>query len=487
MSEHGRTDIDPDRPRSRFAFLLRPWFLIVVTILLILVAIPLTYRSTRLSAIPPIEEIVDLQTEGRVTIEPAENAFTFYERAWKLTPSGLDVEVLYEALGAFDTGGWETVSLEARNSLDQCEPKLAEWRRGTELKLAARDLPADMDWYNQGDLSDSETVTSVALLMAARCQHDGRLDEAWQWLRAVFRFSRHLGNPGPSGDRYAGTSIHASACQRLVAWAADSRVTTEQLTTALTEVRDIYRNTVANSTCLRLEYVINVNSLSNPELLKELCSWLPVAENLPTSLHGVWLFVNAEPQVGLLLQRHLISNYLSQCDLPRWERTPAGTSAELFLPTGKEVPPLIDPRTLDDLLSRSPIGSMFGADFYLIENSDNEQALQSALELCLMAELFRRRHGSYPDSLDALVPEFVAEIPRDLFGPTLADRMLMFRREAAAVVKPADEFEEESFDTLPGLIIYSRGSDGTDDEGRVDSTDDTGLRIPIPPPGASQP
>jgi hypothetical protein len=478
MSEPSTADASLDRPRSRFAFLLRPWFLIVVTFLAILVAIPLGYRTSRLSAIPPIEEIVDRETEGRIEIKPDENAFSFYERAWKMAPAGRNE--FGPAMRELEAGGWDAVPPKTRRSLDRCDGMLDEWKRGTELKLAVRGLPADVDWNTQGNHYKIGTHAWAAVLRSARCQHEGRLDEAWQWLHALFRFSRHLGNPGLIADRYLAIELHALACQRLVVWAAHSEVTAEQLATALRELRALYRNTVANSICLRMEYVSNVNSLLKPELVEELFVQLLIPEDVPTQLHGAWIFVNAEPQVASILLRHVFANYLSQCDLPRWERTSAGTSAALFLPTGTETPPLIDPRTLDALLKRSPVAEMFGSDFSLIEESDDEQALQSALELCLSVELFRRRHGRYPETLEALVPEFVDEVPRDVFGPTSADRMLMIRREDAPPVKSGAGHPEELPDAAPSLVIYSRGSDGIDDTGQISYGGDIGLRIPLP-------
>ena len=97
-----------------------------------------------------------------------------------------------------------------------------------------------------------------------------------------------------------------------------------------------------------------------------------------------------------------------------------------------------------------------------------------------MVELFRRRHGAYPDSLDALVPEFIAEIPRDVFGSTSTDRILMVRREASPAVMRPVGLDEEFSDTAPGLIVYGRGADGTDDGGQIDYGTDIGLRIPFP-------
>ena len=74
------------------------------------------------------------------------------------------------------------------------------------------------------------------------------------------------------------------------------------------------------------------------------------------------------------------------------------------------------------------------------------------------------------------MPEFLDEIPRDLFGTGPAERMLMIRRDV--------EIRDKDDQPLPpGLIIYSRGLDGKDSRGLKEDGDDVGLRIPLPPAG----
>jgi hypothetical protein len=194
--------------------------------------------------------------------------------------------------------------------------------------------------------------------------------------------------------------------------------------------------------------------------------------------------VNAEPEVALILQRHLFANHLSQCDLPRWERKVAGTGHDLFLPTGKEKPPLMAVRTLDKALMRSPLVRNVILRFSdLVEVTDREQARQVAIELCLCVELFRRKYGEYPETIQKLVPEFLDKLPRDLFGSGPTERMLMTRRDIEEPV--ADDEEEVALVTRPWLIIYSRGLNGGDDGGIVVTLDDIGIRIPLEPAESS--
>jgi hypothetical protein len=138
----------------------------------------------------------------------------------------------------------------------------------------------------------------------------------------------------------------------------------------------------------------------------------------------------------------------------------------------------MDVNTLHAALTRSGLARLLAPTGGLVETADREQARQTALELCLTVELVRRKRGSYPESLDDLGPDLMAEVPSDLYGSTPAERMLMLRREASA---SEDEPEEEQADSGPALIIYSRGVNGLDDGGELPA-DDTGLRISITAP-----
>jgi hypothetical protein len=465
---------------------LRPVVLIPMTLATLIVVAALAYRSSRSAGIPPIDEIVDRETEGRIDIEPDQNAFTFYERAFGLIPATLDEDAIWKAVGILPGMGateWIDVSPAAKSSLEKCESPLAEWKRGTELEKGVRVQPADQDLLDMIDSQKSRTISRLALLKSAQCLHDNKPEEAWQWLRAMFRFSRHLDNQGPVMTRLLGCSVHAMANEQLIAWAAHKTVTADQLQIALAELREINELTAAFSVNLKADYLTYSKFFSSPEMIRkyfrdECPLWDDPALNIPEAFHDGYLFLNAEPKLCEVLLRHVFANHLSQCDLPRWERKIAGTRLPLFLPTGKEKLPLMDAGTLNDVLMRSIMAQHhFSMSFKLLEYIDLEQARQAAYELCLTAELFRRKYGEYPESLEALVPEFLDQVPRDLFGSQPTERMLMIRREP----KVQEELpKENAFHLLPGLIIYSRGTNGTDDNGYFGHLiEDHGIRIPI--------
>lgn len=184
------------KPRSRFAFLLRPWCLIPVTILTILVAAVLGYRSSRLVGIPPIAEVVDRETEGRFPIEPEQNAFTYYEQALNqmpVLPEKLDPGILCQVLR---DKGWEQAASRAVKCLGKCQVSLDLWKRGTTFDHGVRIQPADRNAYDDVSPLMYSNFIRLVILQSTRCLQEGNPEEASSWLRALFRFSRHLGNPG---------------------------------------------------------------------------------------------------------------------------------------------------------------------------------------------------------------------------------------------------------------------------------------------------
>jgi hypothetical protein len=84
----------------------------------------------------------------------------------------------------------------------------------------------------------------------------------------------------------------------------------------------------------------------------------------------------------------------------------------------------------------------------LMAHFDREQATQARLRsvmAALAAERYRLAHARWPDSLPAVVPEFLPSVPDDPYD----GRPLRYCR------------------TAEGVVIYSVGPDGTDDGGRL--------------------
>jgi hypothetical protein len=82
-------------------------------------------------------------------------------------------------------------------------------------------------------------------------------------------------------------------------------------------------------------------------------------------------------------------------------------------------------------------------------------------DAALAAELFRRRHGRWPETLDELVPDFLPGVPLDPFS-----------NQPLRMTSKTDEFK-----------VYSVGRDGKDDNGNLSDRDepntDIGIVVPL--------
>lgn len=481
MTDHDAPTESDIQPRSVIVTLLRPVVIGPALILAMIVAAPIVYRSMQFAGIPPIEPIVDPEVDGRVVIPEAENAFTFYRQAVPLLPPSagtVDVSVGNEAIAIGQ--GWKAVPPDVRDSLDSSKAALAMWKQGTELDEAHYIDVADMDYSTVLPMTQElRTFARLATLQMLRCLEEGKTEEAWDRLRAILKSGRHSGMHGITIERLVGIAIHTMASRAIVHWAAHDTVTIEQLRRAADEVQEIYRLTPATSKTLKAEAICTTNVLENPVELREALSGLVKSKLL---LNAV-LFVKGEPELGRDISRHVFANYLSQCDNRPSERDTTSGRREFYRPTGKEVPPIMSPTQLEPALQRSMAAMwLLPAISQIITSCDREHALQDALELCLFVEMYRRKHGRYPETLAALVPEFVAEVPADWMGSSSTDRMLMIRSEfeISPIDSAIDEPESEPPVKRPCLVIYSRGRDHTDGGGDLDSGNDTGLRILLP-------
>jgi hypothetical protein len=101
--------------------------------------------------------------------------------------------------------------------------------------------------------------------------------------------------------------------------------------------------------------------------------------------------------------------------------------------------------------------------------ADRAQQTHANLTVALALEAYRRERGGYPKTLDALGPDYLKEIPRDLFS----GKALIYRPSFPKAAGPAT-----------GYLLYSVGVNGKDEGGRGYEDDmpgdDLSVRIPLP-------
>jgi hypothetical protein len=96
-------------------------------------------------------------------------------------------------------------------------------------------------------------------------------------------------------------------------------------------------------------------------------------------------------------------------------------------------------------------------------SADLAEQRQRNLHLAFALAAYRGEHKRYPDKLDVLAPEYLAEVPGDLFSGK------------ALIYHPS----------WNGYLLYSVGVNGRDDGGRASADtppgDDLPVRMPPPP------
>ena len=473
-------DSNNDAPKPPLLLrLLRPVIAVPALIVSLILIAPIIYRSSQFYGIPSIEPIVDPEVDGRVTLSDDENAFTFYRRAVSMLPQvsvSLDIGVGVKAMESGQR--WDAIPHDVRDHLDRCQAALSEWKRGADLNEAYYLDVADFSYSTTLPLTqDLRTFSHLAALQALRSLHRGNADEAWIWLRAYFRSSRHSGLHGVAIERFVGIALHAEAARSIIYWARRPEVTLEQLQQALTEVREIDLLTPRASATLKAEAIVASNVLDNSR-----DTWKLIRNRkIHAGLMPAYLFIKGDPQLSRDLVRHVFANYLSQCDKSPCDRVNAARLIGLYQPTGLESPRLMDPDQLYEAVMNSLIAFHLVPTFsQLVSAYDVERSRQDALELCLLVETYRRKHGSYPEKLQALVPDFIADVPIDWMGSSPTDRMLLVRRDVEFPLLDSTESDSGQTVSRPCLTIYGRGRVAGDDDGNLDYNADAGLRILLP-------
>ncbi len=104
----------------------------------------------------------------------------------------------------------------------------------------------------------------------------------------------------------------------------------------------------------------------------------------------------------------------------------------------------------------------------LYSKGATQKTIKDLLFLALESKSFEHKHGRLPEKLEELVPEFIPEVPMDIFDKK---KVKIFKGEIKLGEKKVqsgegDAKEEETVEVKKtGIIIYSVGSNGVDNSG----------------------
>ena len=432
------------RKPSRLLWWLHPKVALPLTLFGLLLIAPFLFRGYRISRVPEIGDPFDVQAFGTVEIAASDNAITQYALAARLfhertTFNADEDEKILEH-------GWSHASADVRKWLDDNQPALAEWRKGTERTQAVVIQPKDFRFDSLLEvIQEAREFTRLAMLQAERCAHDGDLEAAWGWLLAAVRASRHVEQNGCLMQRLIGMAAFYHAGEGIKRWAAQPAVTAELLRKALADFREADQMTPANSVAMKVEYLVLTNTLKDAKTLQDV---LGDDITCPIELRSPMLFVMGEPELSLNAFQHVFANLLSEIDKPKRDRAPmAGGVFNLYdLPPGAAR--CLPARELDKIVESAVLARLTLPAFQQADDAmQREAARRAAVPLMLACQIHLRLHGEWPAKVEDLVPDILPELPADPLGK--AGELMRLKRDG------------------DDLVIYSVGVNGLDDGGNI--------------------
>ena len=257
---------------------------------------------------------------------------------------------------------------------------------------------------------------------------------AWDWYRTVLRTIHHVGRYATVYRRSIAQDWHKGLLDRLNGWSADPRTTPSLLRQALDDVVACEAIIPSESYTLKDQYLAIENSLGGPDVLarrmppswlKSLVSSRAVRSLGPLltpeqirSISTAWRLWRREPERSWRVMRLLMANRIAFFDLPPDQRPkpdPNVLSCNVYT-FGREARPearALSSEALGRWLDSTEDPSQLIGHVNLRGIRISEVANHYALVIKLGTELYRRDHGTDPESPDALVGPYLKRLPMD--------------------------------------------------------------------------
>jgi hypothetical protein len=438
----------PSNQLGRIARLWLPRVSLPLALVVVLLRGPLWYRDSRLVDVPDIGDPFDGAAAERPDADPDENAVRYYQRA-------------NEKLSA--TSYFQKRS---SNPLEEYQAALDDWRKGTECPRAVFIQPNDRRERVNLLAMRMEDFAKLAEVKSQWVRKAGHYAEAWQWLRAILRCSRHCGQHGTLFDRSAGNTVLGVAIDGIQHfWLRDADVPADVLRQAVTEYFEDESLSSPPSTVLRCEYLRLMHAIDARQMPGRLESL--ELKNVPKPLHQPWLFLQGDPEYSRRLVRLAYQNWLAEIDKPFLLRASRVAGPDWL--TFYDLPAVAN-QSLSAAELLQKLNTTCLAQCLLREDGavdlmfEQEAVYRKALGVVIACHWYDRQHGEWPEKLEQLVPDVLQAVPQDPFGKPGVP--LLYRRNGR------------------DILIYSVFKNGSDDGGKIDFTNtgqlDQGFRVQPP-------
>ncbi len=290
-----------------------------------------TWRLRSLDGIPDVGDPFEVAEALRLTpMADDENAYVLYGEA---KARFVRVPASNSRLIPDKNLTWSKAGPAIRDYLEQNRAAMELWRQGSRRSEALYHQPGELAMDTLLPLvQDMRTLAALAGLEGSRLEEQGAMDRAWDWYRAMLRYSRLVGRHGVLIERLVGSSIHADAAARIVPWAADARVDAKRLRRALDETLKADALTPPLSQALKLEYLMLVRDLRELRITTTeiplpggesgLLDQAATRAGLRAPILQIWLRASNDVERSRRAARMLFANWLAQVDRPASQRAP---------------------------------------------------------------------------------------------------------------------------------------------------------------------
>lgn len=433
------------------------WRIVFPLFIATLIAAPFIYRASCLWGIPDIGHPFDVEEFASYAPADEDNAFTYYRTTEGIFDESAgvvseDLHLVHELETDLQSG---QVALPYQDNwnkwLKNNQEALEIWKEGTECKEAlAFDSKAILLPYQMlPAVGQTRAVTCLVLAKAKMLVEHGQFDEAWEWYKALFRFSRHQGHRSIEIDRFIGMATHSRCTSAIVNhWANRADISEQQLATAINDLTAAFMQTADSLDTLKANYWrwFNLLDTGNPAVQSLLePSWQAAVE----------LWLNNEPEHTLRLLKIQLAIELTKIgEVASEEKIQKYRSLQKSFPE----------KRLNELLDSSPFDLDIAKSRNRFQHAlRRERGHQAVLIAVLAAQRFQRQHNRFPNSMKELqtaYPEISLVDPCATNKEGTADNALLNYR--------IDENK---------ILVWSVGANGENNNGNLRYTIETGFDL----------
>ncbi len=340
--------------------------------------------------------------------------------------------------------------------------------------LVAQDKQSLIDAAMQGQLQQMRAVTRLLSANAMRALGEGRLEEAETNLLACHRLARLMGRRAPVIEVLVSYAIDATASQGDRALAMSNKVTAEQLSAyrkklaELPPLADMSEAIDQGERLFGLGMICHLATHADEDSAKALGLPKDLRRMLGLTVDWDLILKGSNTQYDKMVAALRQPTYAERAvaideietDLKKLREEAKQPAQILFTLLGADPPRAVVSRQLGNVLMATLVPA-------IRQSANAETRAQARHEMTLLALAlaeYQRDKGTYPETLNALAPQYLKTISQDPFtGETLK-----YQRQEK------------------GYLLYTVGPNGKDDQSQQHNAqnpdaDDWAIRVPEMP------